>query len=243
MARKLLIASGFCWLLLATAGMAKADTMETFNLDQSASWTAPNPPGYFGTVTLNQVSNGSGGYNVDVKVQLYVGSDPSKPDFEFLNTAPQNTNSHESFTFYSSPQITSSQITNVTSTSIPGASGATWSFDSGSPTQAGYGTFNFYLNCTSCGPGASNYPNNPYELGFTVLDATLGTFTANSNGYYFAADVYDNFTGATGNVASNTLVPVVPEPPSLLLLVTGLILLAATLKTRQLAAGKSKRIA
>ncbi|MHB1795039.1 MAG: PEP-CTERM sorting domain-containing protein, partial [Acidobacteriaceae bacterium] len=70
----------------------------------------------------------------------------------------------------------------------------------------------------------------------------IANFIANSGGYYFASDIGNLLTGATGNVASNggvsivPVTPVIPEPPSLLLLGTGLLVLAGAFKAKLLLA-------
>ena len=227
MLKRFLLISGSCLFAFAATGLAKADSIETYDLNVGSCCTLPSPE-YFGTVTLDQVSNGSGGYNVDVTAQLYVGSNPSSPDSEFIQTG-----SHSTFVLDTNPAITSSQITGVTS----GFSSSVGSF-----TQSGFGSFNVAFNCTTCGSGASNYPSDPTLLQFTITDATLSDFISNSDGNYFSADIYDSLGGGnTGPVGSDGpgSMSMVPEPPSLLMLGTGLILLATMLRRRHLPSARS----
>jgi hypothetical protein len=88
---------------------------------------------------------------------------------------------------------------------------------------------------------SSGITAGPARLLFTVHAVTPNDITANSKGYYFASDVAQ-LSGAgmkapaTENAAtSSPRAPVISgsEPPSLMLLGTGLALLAGGLKLRQ----------
>lgn len=148
-----------------------------------------------GTVTLTQ-----DGALVDVRVDLTSGS--------FIDTG-----SHTSFTFDISgaPQISITKLS------------AGFTFPADSMTNSPFGTFDYGVDCTTCGPGASN--TVPPPLTFTVglannnalsiFDFT-GHLYAPGDTVFFAADIFDSSTGNTGAVGA------VPEPSSVALLGWGL---------------------
>ncbi|MGC9157810.1 MAG: PEP-CTERM sorting domain-containing protein [Terracidiphilus sp.] len=206
MCRKLLF-SVVCAFFMAASGLAKADSLYYLNQDGCSGNCAMPSSGYYGTVDLAQ-----SGSNVNVTVQLYVGSNSSAPEIEFIQTG-----SHQTFAFYNPSVTSTSQITNVAFS--PTASDSL----SANVTQSGFGSFSIGINCTSCGKGSSNYPNDPTELTFTVDNVSLSSFGANSKGTAFTADVYDSLSSNTGPIGAGVpSTPEVPEPSSLLLLGTGL---------------------
>jgi hypothetical protein len=95
------------------------------------------------------------------------------------------------------------------------------------------GTFDYFID--NPGPGSSEH--NPGPLVFTISSAAginYSDFIANSNGFYFAADIM-NAAGGTGLSGINDpgTTPAVPEPGSIALLGTG-ALAAAGLVRRKL---------
>lgn len=94
-----------------------------------------------------------------------------------------------------------------------------------SASAAPFGSFNYSITCSGCGPTASN-PPLAGPLTFTITDSVAGSaispasFIPNAKGYYFASDI-SGPTGAHGFVAANHAA--VPEPASMALLATGLI--------------------
>lgn len=85
------------------------------------------------------------------------------------------------------------------------------------------GSFNYFID--NPGPGASQHNDGP--LVFTIFNAsgiTYNDFVANSNGYYFAADIM-NAAGNTGlsGISDPPTTSAVPEPSSLALLGTGIL--------------------
>jgi hypothetical protein len=90
-------------------------------------------------------------------------------------------------------------------------------------TASAFGTFLESVTCTDCQGGKADNPVGP--LSFTVGSAsgvTVGDFTMNAGGYYFAADIVGN-NGNTGNVAAKGGIDPTPEPATLALMSLGLL--------------------
>lgn len=147
-----------------------------------------------GTVTLTQ-----DGSLVDVRVDLTSGS--------FIDTG-----SHTSFVFdiAGAPQISITKL------------GTAFTFPADSLTDSPFGTFDYGIDCATCGSGASQ--PTPPPLTFTVglmngnalsiYDFT-GHLFAPGETVFFAADIFDSSTGNTGAVGA------IPEPSSVALLGCG----------------------
>ncbi|QHS51447.1 PEP-CTERM sorting domain-containing protein [Edaphobacter sp. 12200R-103] len=94
------------------------------------------------------------------------------------------------------------------------------------------GSFDYFIN--NPGPGASQHNDGP--LVFTIYSAAginYSDFVANSNGYYFAADIM-NAAGQTGlsGISDPGTTSSVPEPSSIALLGTGLLSAAGIVRRR-----------
>jgi hypothetical protein len=166
----------------------------SFTLNSGSSGQGSGP---FGTVKLVQVSS----TEVQVTVTLSGGA-------QFVETG-----SHQTFDFQIKNDPTIS-ITGVTSGFAVGSTGVT---------QSGFGDFDYSIDCTACGSGASSPQPGPLVFDVSVSSGTLSIndFIKNSNGWYFSADLFVN--GKTGPVGSNVL----PEPTSYLVFAVGLLGLIA----------------
>jgi hypothetical protein len=196
-------------VLIFVALPSFADTV-TFTLNNSTatgfSCSGLNC-GPFGTVTISQ--NGTNSVRVTETLASGVG---------FVNTGAGNS---LQFSIAGDPTIT---IGNLTT----GFSGPP------SPANKGdTGTFNYAIDCTVCGSGASN----PYygTLSFTV--SATGTLSPanfevlNGKGFYLASDVFS--AGKTGNVeATGYTTSPVPEPASLAMVGTGLVGIAGAVRRK-----------
>jgi hypothetical protein len=94
------------------------------------------------------------------------------------------------------------------------------------------GSFDYFIN--NPGPGASQHNDGP--LVFTIYNAAginYSDFVANSDGYYFAADIM-NAAGRTGmsGISDPGTTSSVPEPSSIALLGTGLLSAAGVVRRR-----------
>lgn len=172
-----------------------------------------------GSVTLTQ--NGS---SVDVSVTL------TDKGSGFVDTG--NGNSHTSFVF----DIAGDPTISLTKLSA----GFTYPADSTIDTP--FGTFDYGIDCTTCGPGASNTTPPPLTFtvtkagGLLVSDFTFNSYTVNGTTYdvFFAADIFDGVTGNTGAVGAASPGPSVPEPQSIAMLGSGLASLALFRKRRRI---------
>ena len=167
----------------------------------NATEVAAFGPAPYGTVNLTQ-----NGANVDFSVVL-------RADLNFLTTG-----GHDVFAF-NGTGVALADIVNIHDAStqtfaamIPGI-------------NPPFGSFQFGINCaTGCSPGGSagGYPD---PLTFTVLNASIADFLVLSTGAgslgpaYFAADVLQAGSGATGSVGVTVAIP---EPETYALMLAGL---------------------
>jgi hypothetical protein len=154
--------------------------------------SAPNiGSGTLGIVTLTDIV---GGVAVDVALNSGIN---------FVNTGGP----HTPFTYN----------LNAIPTSITFASPAIFSA-AGTSSATPYGTFNHGVDMVG-NNGAQASQHGP--LDFTILGISTANFTANSLGYFFAADLVRLSNGATGSVAAGVLTPAVPEPTTWAMMLLG----------------------
>jgi hypothetical protein len=172
------------------------DTL-TYQFNTSAS----HGSGPFGTILLTQSSDTV----VHVQVTLNHALDPN---IGFVNASGQEA---LDFNLAGNPSVQNIQITNLTDGfSFPGAQ----------LTAPPYGTFMYGVHCDVCQNGGSHPYSGQLVFDISLISGSLSlsSFTANSNGAFFASDILAN--GATYDVAAEA-----PEPATFWLMGGALALL------------------
>lgn len=111
-----------------------------------------------------------------------------------------------------------------------------------SVTAPPFGSFDYALDCTGCGPGYGG--GNPGPLAFTVTSSSgplsLSSLTSMpymGNNVYFASDLVDS-NGKTGNVGGvATTQSAVPEPATWAMMLIGFGAVGGSLRRRKTVAG------
>lgn len=192
---------------LFLSGAAAKASATTYNLTSDHCSGGCGPAGtIFGTVTLTQ-----NGTTVDVTVHL-------NSPYGFAKTGAAD---DQAFKFNATGVV----VGDITiDAHVPALTASTGAYNGD-----GTGTFGFGIACTSCGGGMSGTFNN--DIVFHVANATIADLTAaNSSGNVFVADI-GTVGGNTGPVAATTVCPDpctrdlnTPEPTTLLLMGTGLLI-------------------
>jgi hypothetical protein len=201
-------------VLIGTATSASASTI-TFSLTSDfCSGTCGTAP--FGTVTATDIGAGE----VQVTIALKAGEDFAKTGAGGGNTLL--------WSLSGTPTLT--DFTSVASNNQPVALAST---TAGSIMADGSGTWQYAVDCPTCGNGESA-PTLLSPITFDISSTGLSTanFVQNGNGLFFAADI-SGINGNTGVVGAPTGMNAVPEPSSIVLLFTGLALVAVTSRLRR----------
>jgi hypothetical protein len=111
-----------------------------------------------------------------------------------------DTGNHNALTF---------NVDDGTATVVPVTTGFTIDTSTNNPP---FGTFGYAVSCTGCGPGGSSPLPGPLVVDVSRASGLAPSdFTANSGGFFFAADIISGTTSQTGAVAATGLAAV-PEP-------------------------------
>ena len=193
-----------CMLMVLVLWRASAAHAQTvFQLTTDHCSASCGPQISFGTVTLTQ----DGSNSVLVNVSLLNGN-------KFINTGLY------AFTF---DVAGTAMITGLTGVVIFTADPANGGYH-----QDGFGSFPDAIECTGCGSGGSS-PMGGNTLSFVVTESGLTPASFVSNGTaFFTADILSGTTGKTGPVGSIT-----PEPSSMLLFGTGLLVFGGIIRRRR----------
>lgn len=206
--KTLLVAVVFALLAAGATPAARADVIYNLTFDSCSGGCGPQAS--FGTIDLHAVNPTT----VQITVSLLNGN-------KFVTTG-----SHTGFAF-------NVQGSGATLGALP----TNW-VNGGSPiTEPALGVFSNGIDCThgntNTHRGCAGSDSWSGALQFDVSRAsglTYSDFVGNSSGFFFAADIISGTTGLTGLVGSTG--PVVPEPSSLLLVGSGLVGVAWSLRRK-----------
>lgn len=162
--------------------------------------------------------------------QVSVTENAGALDFLVSLTSPYRfhagNSNHNAFTFdlIGDPSIT---ISNITS-GFSRLAGASFS-------DPPFGSFDYALACTGCGPGYSGGKSGPLSFEVTANSgsltlASLGFNTVNEKHIYFTSDVV-NPCGCTGNVGA--VLSAVPEPATWGLMIMGFMGVGIALRSKR----------
>lgn len=165
--------------------------------------------GPFGSVTVTEDAGA-----LDFLVSLNSGFKIHKGNFNHSGFA---------FSLSGDPAITISALTSGFSQSA----GSSFS-------EPPFGSFNYALACTGCGPGYGGGSSGPLSFKVTpnsgsLTLASLGFNVVSGQNIYFTSDIV-NSDGMTGNVGA--VLSAVPEPATWGMLIFGLGLVGAVLRRR-----------
>lgn len=202
--RLALVVAGLTTLMLGVGAATASAT--TYNLTSDHCSGGCGPAGtIFGTVTLTQ-----NGTTVDVTVHL-------NSPYWFAKTGSVDS---QAFVFNGTGVALGEISVNQT---VPGE---TLVAGNAGYTASGIGSFTFGISCSTCGGGLSDKFNN--DIVFHVANASIADLTGGAQP--FGADLGNGLTGNTGPIDASLCVEnctrdlTTPEPTSLVLLGSGLLL-------------------
>lgn len=188
-----------CIAALGVLGLSQEANAMVYTSSLNSTAVSAYGAGPYGSVTLRDISGG-----VDVLVQLATG-------FSFVDTGQ-----HTSFTF----ELTNGSPLGTITMIKPAGSPNYVAIDPA--TNSTFGTFTEGLSCTPlCGTGSNHAVPPPLEFTITGTGITTASFTQNSSGYVFAADVFNG--SKTGPIGASTLVAGVPEPSTWAMMILGFL--------------------
>lgn len=190
MITKSIVSTIWAVVFIAAAPFGQAAPL-LFNLDTN-SCTTGCLVSRAGQISLTQIAINS----VNVSITL-------DPNYSFRKSNDAN---HKSVEFTLNPSLASVAIQSITANQTFVATGPV----SGN-LAAGFGSFSWYLQCTTCVSGVPSTPTSSLSFNVVSTGINLNSFQVNSSSWYFAVDVVGitaiSGAGNTGNFGAGDPIP------------------------------------